>query len=297
MRVGTVTLLVLAVTTGCRATRDNKPDSGPPPDSAAPDTLAIGQDSSGFPDTQASPGSRPDAARLPDLSPDTVAIIKYDAAFVPAPPEPLVVNSGNTAKYDLAPWTWKVFAFEVLADKLYCVGGLGKDVDGYLGPSPSVSPSEFSDRSDSNGALFFTPYASGTRYIAIATTDASASGSFQISDGGELLIIGTDNPFSLTAPTGDDYHFFHFTVAPGHDYTVSVTGDTRQPVVLGLSPKSDRSTEGQFAFPFSSKTSVLPIIDEPIPYTSTIESATRYYFIFLRIQEPTNVNITITLAS
>lgn len=215
-------------------------------------------------------------------------------AFVPGPVEPLKVNSGNTAKYDLADQTWKVFSFDTVAGHFYCVGALDSGVDAYVGYSPSVSPGDYLQKTNYLRALNFTSFNGEKYYVAIAANGAPAAGAFQIADGGDSLELG-DNNVTLTAPGGDNTQFFYFNVAPGHGYSISVTGDAMKPVTLGLSPLADRGTDGQFASPFSTTTSALPITAASIPYESVINSSSRLYFFSLRVKETVIAKITIDL--
>lgn len=233
-----------------------------------------------------------------DAPVDAAADLPSDGAvdaFVPGPVQPLKVNSGNTATYDLADGTWKVFSFDTVAGHFYCLGALDSGVDAYVGLRSSVSPGDYLEKTNYLRALNFTSFNGEKYYVAIAANGGPASGSFQIADGGDLLELG-DNNVTLTAPDGDNSHFFHFSVAPGHAYTISVTGDAKKPVTLGLSPLADRSTDGQFAFPLSNTTSALPITDAPISMESMSKSTSRLYFFFVRVKETVAVKITINLA-
>jgi hypothetical protein len=290
------TLALAAIAAGCSASSGTEPatdgavgDTDSPKDTAAPG------------DAKADAHSTPDPvdalARGRDVAEDEASGEGNTAdAFVPGPVEPLVVGSGNSANYDLAPGTWKVFSFATVAEHLYCISGLGSDVVGYLGSSSSVSPTNYVDKTNSNGILAISEYSNGERYIAVAASANAASGSFQVADGGELLTVG-ENTVDFT-PTGqDNYRVFRFTVAPGHNYAFSVTGEAKGPVGLGLSPKAERTIGGQIAFPFSETSGPLPINAPPIPFESTVESYTRFYFAFLKVQETVSLTITITLAS
>ncbi len=228
--------------------------------------------------------------------PMDLATLPVVDAFVPGPVEPLVVNSGNTATYDLADGTWKVFSFDTVAGHFYCLGALDEGVDAYLGLSPSVSPSDYLEKTNYLRALNFTAYDGGKYYVAVAANGGSASGSFQVADGGDLLEVG-ENTVDLTAPNGEKSYFFNFSIAPGHTYAISVAGEAKNPVTLSLSPLPDRSTDGQFAFPLSTKTSVLPITDEPISLESVVKSTSRLYFFYVKVKETVSLKITITLSS
>jgi hypothetical protein len=183
-----------------------------------------------------------------------------------------------------------------VAEHLYCISGLGGDVVGHLGSSSSVSPTDYVDKTNNNGVLAPTEHSSGKRYLAVAANADGASGSFQVADGGELLTVG-ENTVDFAATGQDNYRVFRFTVAPGHNYAFSITGEAKNPVGLGLSPKAERTTGGQIAFPFSETSGPLPIDAPPIPFESTVESYTRFYFAFLKVQETVSLTITITLIS
>jgi hypothetical protein len=302
-----VLAIAVAVAAGCGSSAETEPvpdsavrDAMGQPD-APPDTSDAKNDIALPGDAKADDGPSPDVAIEVDVPGSDVAASTREVAavdaFVPSPVEPLVVNSGNTAAYSLAEGTWKVFSFDTIADHLYCVSGLGSGAVGYVGTSPSVSPTEYVEKTNDKGFLSLSPYANGTYYIAVVAGGGSASGSFQVADGGELITSG-DNPVTLTAPDGgDSYRFFRFTIAPGHSYSVSVTGEAKNPVGLGLSPRADRASDGLFAFPLSSTTGPLPIIDAPIPLESAAASLSRFYFLFLRVQETVSLTITVKLAT
>jgi hypothetical protein len=295
-------ILILAVAVGCGSSSKSGPELRPAVEDASrpadshPDTVAAKPDGSTSIDARSD--AAPDTAvkpPTPDAAVDLVPAIAVDS-YVPGPVEPLVVNSGNTASYNLADGTWKVFSFDIVAGHFYCVGALGDGVDAYVDASPSVSPSDYLGKTDYMRALNFTPYTTGKYYIAVAANGGGAAGTLQIAEGGDLLDLG-DNSVSLAAPDGDNAYFFNFSIAPGHTYAISVTGDAKKPVTLGLSPLADRSTSGQFEFPLSTLTSALPITDEPISLESVVKSSSRLYFLYLRVKETVNLTITVTLAS
>ncbi len=253
-----------------------------------------------IPDARVDKGSPLDGANdAPlDAPTDTAADVSTDGAadaFVPGPVQPLKVNSGNTATYDLADGTWKVFSFDTIAGHFYCLGVLATGVDAYVGLRPTVSPGDYLEKTNYLRALNFTSFNGEKYYVAIAANGGPASGAFQIADGGDLLELG-DNNVTLTAPDGDNTRFFNFSVAPGHAYTISVAGDAKKPVTLGLSPFADRASDGQFAFPLSTTTSALPITDAPISMESMAKSTSRLYFFYVRVKETVTAKITINLA-
>jgi hypothetical protein len=299
-------VLVLAVSAGCGSSNSktepnpdaaiSNPDAAVPDASQKPDleNVAIKFDVAKPADTKIDTYSPPpDTYQAP--APDT-AIGPTPDAFVPGPVEPLVVNSGNTAKYNLADGTWKVFSFDTVQGHFYVLGALADGVDAYVGQSSSVSPNEYMEKTNYLRALTFTANSGGKYYVAVAANGASASGSFQIADGGDLLELG-ENKVDLTAPNGEATTFYYFSVAPGHSYSISVTGAAKNPVTLSLSPLADRSTTGQFASPLSSKTSALPISEEPVPLESVAKSSSRLYFLYVKVQEAVSLTIKVDLAS
>ncbi len=256
-------------------------------------------------DTKIDKGLAPDTFAA--LTPDAAVLPTPDAtpdAFVPGPVEPLLVNSGNTAKFDLADGTWKVFSFDTIEGHLYVLGALPDGVEAYVGQSPSVSPFEYIEATNYMRALTFTSSSTGKYYVAVVAKGASVSGAFQIADAGELLEVRTseggqvgENKFALTAPNGEASYFYYFSVAPGHDYKVSLIGDAKKPVTLSLSPLADRSTAGPFASPLSSVTGALPITDELVPVASVAKSTSRLYFLYVKVQETVSLTIKVDLAS
>jgi hypothetical protein len=289
--------IVFAVTVGCGSSTSK---TGPTPDAAVQDasqetgspvdTAFIKSDVPRAADAKADKAPPPDTA----LATDTSSGPTPDA-FVPGPVEPLVVNSGNTAQYNLTDGTWKVFSFDTTQGHFYCLGTLDDGLDAYVSQSPSVSPFDYNEKTNYMRALNFTSNSGGRYYIAVAAS-GSVSGAFQIAEGGDLLDLG-ENTVDLTAPNGDSTYFYNFSVAPGHGYNVSVTGNAKNPVTLSLSPLADRTTTGQFVSPLSSKTSALPINDEFIPYESVAQSTSRLYFLYVRVKEATSLTIKIDLAS
>jgi hypothetical protein len=296
--------LVFAVAPGCKSssTSEALPDSAVEDARGKADLYTDAADVS--PDVAVAADAKVDQVSVHDVALEAPArdvaadlnTMPTVDAFVPGPVEPLVVNSGNTAAYSLADGAWKVFSFDTVAGHFYCVGALGAGVDAYVGLSSSVSPSDYLEKTNYLRALNFTSYSGGKYYIAVVANGGRASGSFQIADGGDLLALG-ENTVNLTAPDGDNAYFFNFSIAPGHTYAISVAGDAKKPVSLGLSPLADRSTDGQFASPLSTKTSVLPITDEPISLESVVASTSRLYFFYVRVKEAVSLTITVTLSS
>jgi hypothetical protein len=283
-------VLTLAAATACGSSSRDKQTADATTDAksdvAAPDLA----DANWAPDLAVELADARDAAAAKDEAAEETSAVD---AFVPGPIEPVAINSGDTATYDLADGAWKVFSFDTVADHLYCVSTLGDGVIGYFGGS-TVSPTNY-DLTTKSGVLVFPEYATETRYLAVAADGGGASGKFQVADGGELLTLG-DNTVDFTAADVGHYRVFRFNVAPGHNYTVSIAGTAKNPVALGLSPKAERAAAGAIAYPFLETTTALPITDKLVPFESTVESYTRFYFLFLKVAEAVSLTVNITLA-
>ncbi len=301
-------ILVVVATSGCGSSNsktDTKPDTGVAPDTSQqpdlPKDTFVKLDVIRPADAKLDKSSSPDT--VIDLLPADTFTGPTPDAFVPKPAEPLVVNSGNTGTYDLADGTWKVFSFETVQGHFYVVGAVPDGVDAYYSQSSTVSPSDYMGKTDYQKSLTFTANSGGKYYLAVAANGASASGSIQIVDAGDLLESSQTeegaegNQVDLTAPSGEATYFYYFSVGAGHGYNVSVTGTAKNPVSLSLSPLADRSTNGQFAFPLSSKTGPLPITNEFVPYESVAKSTPRLYFLFVKVKESVSLNIKIVLAN
>jgi hypothetical protein len=265
-------------------------DVGPGPDAAPSDSAA--QDTLPLSDTRTADASAdvlaadlgPNAKDAnPDQSTDT---------FDPGPVVPLVVNSGPTASYNLPNGTWKVFSFEAEANQVYSISGLGGGINGYLGPTATVSPTNYQNKTNADGVLSFVAPAAQTYFLAVAAQGVGASGSFQVADGGRLLAMGKQT-FSLTAPTGDDYAFFHFPISAGHAYSVQLEGQSTTSVGLGLSPRAERAFNRQFSYPLRGVSGPLPMT-ESIPSTSAAESTSGFYYLFIRLSAAMSISITVT---
>ena len=147
-------------------------------------------------DGSTAPAGQADA---PSDSPDVVAgnaddapLDSVDTAFQPGPATGIVVNSGNTAQYNLGDGTWKVFFFDAVAGQIYVVSELSGIVRGYLSTSLSVSPTNYQIATDlSSGALLLTAPTSQRYYLAVAVSGGGASGSFQVADGGQPIALGS----------------------------------------------------------------------------------------------------------
>jgi hypothetical protein len=306
LQIQTALVLAFAVSAGCGSsnskTQPNPDAATPNPDAAIPDAsqktdvenVAIKFDVPRPADTKIDTYSPPpDSFETP--SPDT-AIGPTPDAFVPGPAEPLVVGSGNTGNYDLADGTWKVFFFDTVQGHFYVVGAVPDGVDAYVSQSSSVSPNDYMEKTNYQKSLTFSANSGGKYYLAVAANGASASGSIQVADAGDLIELG-ENTVDLKAPSGEATYFYYFSVAPGHGYNISVTGAAKKPVTLSLSPLADRSTTGQFALPLSSKTGALPITDEFVSYESVAKSSSRLYFLYVKVSEAVSLTIKVDLAS
>jgi hypothetical protein len=258
------------------------PFDAAPGERSNPD-LGAGFDGGSAPDAQAGA----DVGASPDAAPD---------GFVAGPATAIVVNSSNTASYSLADGTWKVFYFDATAGQIYCVSELSGITRGYVSTSPSVSPADYQYATSPGGTLAFRAANSQRHYIAVAVSGGGASGSFQVADGGQLLAIGA-NTVTMTANAVDTYYFFRFPIVAGHTYSVSITGTSTTSVGLGLSPKAERASNGQFSAPLRGVSGPLPINSEAIPADSVAQSYSGYYFLFLRVYSTTNATVTITQTS
>jgi hypothetical protein len=280
----------------------------PPAEAAAPGTDAAVPEAGGTdaaqPDATAPDASQADAAvsdasqsdvAAPDASQSDAAVSDAQSdqdAFNPGPATAVQVNASNTSTYNLANGQWKVFYFDAVAGQTYSISELGGIVHGYVSTSPSVSPTTHDLETDANGRLAFVAPATVRYYIAIAVSGGGASGSFQVADGGQLLGLGA-NAATLAAPTGDDYHFFRFPIAAGSSYSLTVTGTATSSVGLGISPRAERASNGQFSYPLMGQSGPLPI-DAAIPVTSVADSYSGYYYLFLRISAAITPTITVT---
>jgi hypothetical protein len=216
--------------------------------------------------------------------------------FTPAPATPIVVNSGNTATYNLVDGTWKVFYFDAVQDQLYCISGLSGIVRGYVSSSATVSPTSYQYVTDpANGTVAFTASATQRYYVA-AISGGGASGSFQVADGGQRLAVGA-NSVALAAPDLDNTSFFRFPISKGHSYSVSVAGPSTTSVSLVLTPLAERAGGSQFLTSLRSVNGPLPFADEAIPSTSVDLSYSGFYYFSLRVYTNMTVTVTITQTS
>jgi hypothetical protein len=217
-----------------------------------------------------------------------------DAAFQPGPATLIVVNSGNTAVYNLGDGTWKVFYFDAEAGQLYVVSGLGGITTGYLGTSPSVSPGQYDVATDpTTGVLYLTAATARRYYLAVGVSGGGASGSFQVADGGKPLALGTTT-LSLT-PVGTGYtHLIHrFPITAGRGYSLTLQGTSQSSIGLSVAPRPERSSSGEFSYSDWGVTGGLPFTNEEIPATSVANSTSGFYFVDVRISDPINLTIAI----
>jgi len=232
-------------------------------------------------------------------SPAAGADVRHDSApdgFSPGPATPIVVNSANTGVYSLGDGTWKVFYFDAAAGQLYCISDLSGIVHGYVSTSPAVSPTFYQYTTSADGTLAFTAATAQRYYIAVGVSGGGASGSFQVADGGQLLNIGA-NTVTLAAIDGDNTYFFRFPVSAGQSYSLSAAGQATTSVGLGLSPRAERASNGQFSVFLRSISGPLPFNDEIIPDTSVALSYSGYYFFFLHVYQAVTLTVTLTQTS
>lgn len=306
---GPKTDTILAADTTPTGVEVAAPSDGPA-DAPVVDTIAPALDTSAVVDAPAAEGGVLDAGRKLDGSPiDSVTGVADGAApasdapadvpadgYEPGPATALVVNSGNTATYNLTDGTWKVFYFDATAGQLYCISSLSGITRGYVSTSPSVSPSNYQYATSPEGTLAFRAANTQRHYVAVAVTGGGTSGSFQVADGGQLLALGA-NSVTLPAPDLDNYYFFRFPITAGHAYSLSVAGTSTTSVGLGLSATAERASNGQFSSPLRGVSGPLPFSNEGIPDTSVAQSYSGFYFLFLHVYSLTSVTITITQTS
>ncbi|HJX53405.1 MAG TPA: hypothetical protein VJ801_11620 [Polyangia bacterium] len=216
-----------------------------------------------------------------------------DAAFDPGPTIPIVVNSGNTATYNLADGKWKRFSFPVEAGQIYAISELSGIVRGYVSAQATVSPSNSTYSTDvTTGRLVFTASAAGTYYIAVAVVGGGASGSFQVADGGKLVALGATS-LTLTAPNAEDFYFFRFPVAAGKGYHLKVTGPIQPNVGLAVSARAERSNYGEFAYSDFGVAGSLSF-DEDITAAMVAMSISGYYYFYLNLHGDMTLTVTIS---
>ena len=158
-----------------------------------------------------------------------------------------------------------------------------------------MSPTSFQSKTNADGNLAFVAPAAQKYFLAVAAQGAGVSGSFQVADGGRLLAMGKQT-VSLTAPTGDDYTYFHFPIGAGHTYSVLIEGQGTTSVGLGLSARAERASNRQFSYPLRGVSGPLPMTED-IPATSVAESYSGFYYLFIRVSVAMSISITVTQTS
>jgi hypothetical protein len=240
--------------------------------------------------------SRPVDTQVDSLLPDTAKPdTQMPDAFDPGPVVPVVVNSANTATFNLANGQWKRFSFPAEAGQIYSISELSGILAGYLGPDATVSPTTFTQKTNEAGVLAFTAPATQTYYLAVAASGGGTSGSFQIADGGKPLALGIST-VTVTAPNQDDYTFFRFPILAGKNYRCAIAGAAKSSVGFAVSPKAERASNGQFSAATLGLSSPLPI-EETLSATSLALSYTGFCYFFLRVSETMTLTITLTETS
>lgn len=230
------------------------------------------------------------AGSIPDAPADGA-----DAAFQPGPAVPVVVNSSNTATYNLSDGTWKLFYFDAQASQLYVVSGLTGISRGYLGTSPSVSPSSYEKTTDpESGALYFTAATAQRYYLAVAVSGGGASGSFQVADGGRLLSLGSTTLSLTPSDAGDAYEVFRFPVTAGHGYVLDLTGPVQPSLGFAVGARPERSTLGELTYSDWGIGGSLPFNNEEIKAANVALSTSGFYYVNIRVSAPITLTITIT---
>jgi hypothetical protein len=234
-----------------------------------------------------------DAARPPDVANPPDVASPADAAFDPGPTEPIVVNSGNTATYNLGDGTWKRFSFSVEAGQIYAISDLSGIVRGYVSAQATVSPTSFTYQT-SAGTVIFTASTAGTYYIAVAVVGGGASGSFQVADGGRPLALGATS-LTLTAPSAEDFYFFRFpvSISSGKGYHLVVEGPVQPGVALSVSERAERASSGGFSFPVVGISGSLPL-DYYIEATKVPKSLSGFYYFYLNVHGDMTLTVTIS---
>jgi hypothetical protein len=225
-----------------------------------------------------------------DASSDTAG--PADAAFDPGPTVPVVVNSGNTATFNLGDGQWRRFSFPVEAGQIYAISELSGIVRGYVSAQATVSPTSFTSQTSPAGTLVFTANSTGTYYLAVAVVGGGASGSFQVADGGRLLPLGATS-LTLTAPNAEDYYFFRFPVTTGKGYHLKVAGPIQPEVAMAVSARAERSNSGQFSFSDSGMSGSLSF-DEDITAQMVAASLSGFYYFYLNVHGDMTLTVTIS---
>jgi hypothetical protein len=259
--------------------------------------VVVAADAPSFPDLSSpdliSTGADLYAADLGGAASSGDAAAPVDAAFDPGPTVPIVVNSGNTATFNLGDGKWQRFSFPVEAGQIYAISELSGIERGYVSAQASVSPTNFTYQTDATtGRLIFTASTSGTYYIAVAVVGGGASGTFQVADGGRLLALGASN-VTLAAPNSEDYFFFRFPAMNGKGYHLKVTGPMQPDVALAVSARAERSNSGQFGYSDFGVGGSLPF-DEDITSAMVAQSISGFYYFYLNLHGDMTVTVTIS---
>jgi hypothetical protein len=215
--------------------------------------------------------------------------------FDPGPIVPIVVNSVPSGQFNLGDGKWQVFSFDGEANQVYSLSELSGIVSGYVSTSPTVSSTNYQFKTNTAGNLSFVAPAAQKYYLAVAIKGGGASGSFQVADGGRLLALGATT-LTLTAPTGDDYYFFHFPITAGHAYSVTMAAPGQSSVRTAVSARAERSSIGQFSYALQGIGGGLPITHD-IPATSVAESYSGFYYFFISVSQTMTVTFTLTQTS
>jgi hypothetical protein len=270
------------------------------PDLSSPDLAAAGADRSaadlGVADQGGADTGSKDTGGAEvggDAADSEDAASPADAAFDPGPTVPIVVNSGNTATFNLGDGKWQRFSFPAEAGQIYAISELSGMERGYVSAQATVSPTSFTYQTDATtGRLTFTTSAAGTYYIAVAVVGGGASGSFQVADGGKLLALGATS-LTLTAPNAEDFYFFRFPVGSGKGYHLKVTGPVQPNVGLAVSARAERSNYGEFAYSDFGIGGSLPF-DEDITADKVAASLSGYYYFYLNLHGDMTLTVTIS---
>ena len=259
--------------------------------------VVVAADAPSFPDLSSpdliSTGADLYAVDLGGAASSGDAAAPADAAFDPGPTVPIVVNSGNTATFNLGDGKWQRFSFPVEAGQIYAISELSGIVRGYVSAQASVSPTNFTYQTDATtGRLIFTASTSGTYYIAVAVVGGGASGTFQVADGGKLLPLGA-NSLTLTAPSLDDFYIFRFPVTAGKGYHLKVTGPIQPNVGLSVSARAERSNYGEFSYGDFGSAGSLPL-DGDVTAEMVAKSISGFYYFYLNLHGDMTVTVTIS---
>jgi hypothetical protein len=243
-------------------------------------------------------GNATDAGGQPDGPSDAGSLADgttaaADAGFVPGPATAAAVNNGTAGQFSLSDGTWKVFYFDAVAGQVYAVSGLSGIVHGYVSTSASVSPANYQFVTNTDGNLSFTAPAAQRYYIAVAVSGGGASGSFQVADGGTLTALGS-TVLTLTAPDLDNTYFYRFPITAGHGYTFTATGPIQPNVSIAVSPRAERSGNGQLSYTLWGMGGSLPFTNQDIPAASVAISYSGFYYFLVRVTAAITLTVTIT---